>query len=375
MRWLLTATALLPSACSGAAAEPELGRSAARDVAIEAGATISDGLACFTYMAAVCERYATCRHLPQVAQGCLALGAGCRNEFLVEGSTRTAENLLSCSGDYADFDCERLLRGQSPACATQGTLPGGALCQGHMACQSSFCDEDDAGESRCYALAASGGACPSRTLCPPGEGCVGGRCETIEALTLESGNAPQGATFDPCYETSYCQEGLFCLFTESLDEGTCAEPPHAFEPCASDRAFVADAPREVCDLETYCSADSVCETLPTIGEPCAARSDAALRLCRAGTYCNAESGICTEPRVLGASCRQPTAFSSTSGIAIAPECDAAAGLVCVCPTELSCEPGFGQCRRGVWPGEPCELETAHCLYGASCTPAGVCDYP
>lgn len=375
MRWLLTASALLPIACGRAAAEPELGRSAAVDVAIEAGAPVSDGLACFTYMAAVCERYATCRRLPQVAQGCLGLGAGCRDEFLVEGSTRTAENLLSCSEEYADFDCERLLRGQSPACATPGTLPGGAHCQGHMACQSSFCDEDEAGERRCYALAQNGGECPSRTLCPPGQGCEGGRCETIEALSLESGNAPQGATGDPCYETSYCQEGLFCLFSASLDEGTCAEPPQASVPCVSDRPFVADAPRTICDLESYCSEDGMCEALPTIGEPCAVRSDGALPVCRAGSYCEPRSELCEEPRAAGASCRLPTLFSTTSGVPIAPECDAEGGLVCVCPAGSSCEPGFGQCRHGVWPGEPCELETAHCLYGASCLPTGVCDYP
>lgn len=379
---LLIACALF--GCDDAAARDALGRITSDDFAIaEAGAPaqldaavepeVSNGIACFRHLQAICERSAECRRLPAVAEGCLELASDCPATFFVPGSTRTNEGLLSCAPEYADFDCERFLRGESPKCATPGTLPGGAECEGHMACASTYCGEDATGIRTCYSAGESGGVCDERTECPPGEDCSRGRCSPITELTLQSGNAPQSDVGGPCLATSYCMEGLYCAFVDSPSEGACATPPKVGEACASE-SFAAGS-NTVCDAESYCDDTGLCAKLPSLGQACAERPDGKLPVCIHGSYCDATRGLCTGVEALGAKCSLPKARTATSGLPVGAECDFDAGLRCICDSgEARCGVDEGTCRRGRVPGESCDGEFDACLYGSRCS-SGLCDYP
>jgi hypothetical protein len=386
---------VLLSGCTETPSKPPLGVSAVPDRAGEAGlpppprdgaalgdatlaeggAAVTDGVACFRYVAANCEHNALCRRLPRVAEGCLQLARDCPSAFLVEGSSRTRAGLLSCALEYPDFDCARLLRGESPACATPGTLPAGAVCKGHMACISTYCDEGETSQRTCHALAESGESCVGRVQCPPGDACSADRCTPITELTLESGNAPQSGQGEPCRQTSYCQEGLYCLFADSIEIGSCARPPMSGEACVSDRTYAVDAPKTICELASYCASDGICRELPGVGESCAARSDGLLPVCRWGSYCDDASGVCVQTKGALQMCTLPTVFSSLSGVPRAPECDWTLGLRCVCEQQgRGCGPDEGVCLQGVSPGEECGFEATACLYGSVCLD-GICDYP
>jgi hypothetical protein len=238
-----------------------------------------------------------------------------------------------------------------------------------------MCDVDEAGERTCFALAESGAMCAERTMCPPGEQCEDGACAEITTLELDSGNAPQSAVGEPCYETSFCEQGLFCRFASDEAVGECAAPPRAEAPCASDRAYAPNAIATICDWTSYCADDGVCRVLPPVGTECAVRNDGKVPVCNSGGYCDTEQGLCLATKGANEACSLPTAFSTTSGVPLAPECDETQNLRCVCLAEhASCGPGEGVCRQGVRPGGSCAFETAMCLYGSQCL-GGVCDYP
>lgn len=338
----------------------------------DAGHDVSDGIACFTQIRAVCELNARCRRLSAPAEGCLGLARECPTAFFVPGSTRTNAGLMQCAQDYANFECEAFLRGEAPACATAGELGAGQACGGHSACQSLFCEREPAGGTTCHALAEPGGACPERTVCPAGQSCVEGSCEDIGTPTLESGNAPQSPVGGPCYETSYCQEGLYCWFEEPTATGVCRVPPRPPEACATERAYSAiEAHAQVCSPDAYCL-EGYCTPLPAIGEPCATRVDSVPVTCALGGTCDPDSARCVPWRAPGEACTLPRAFSTATGRALGPECDEEVFARCLCDEgQDSCDDPL--CRVALEPGQACDLPYARCLYGSHCLD-GVCDY-
>ncbi len=338
----------------------------------ELGEVPADPLACFTYIEALCERFAECRNLPVVSEGCLASAVGCTG--LEDGATTSTEELLDCASQYSSFECNRILQGRRLRCLSEGTQPAGEPCTTSLSCQSLICDYDPELGRYCAARAEPGGECPLGTSCTFGEQCVDGQCQPIPPPDFTNGNLPLGARGDDCRDPHQCQEGLFCHFAGDMYLGVCERTPRAGEPCGRTRGYDWPVPLPVaCDVDSYC-VDESCAPLPGPSEPCAESAFVDQRPCSWGLYCERAETTCQPWKQPGEACVGSAALSGLTGLPLDPECDPEQGARCSCVDDAeSCVSGERICRIRVKPGEDCDFEFATCTYGTRCVD-GFCNY-
>jgi len=333
---------------------------------------ISAGIACYRYVAAVCERRAACTGR-LVSQDCLANAEYCPELYFLPGSTRTVESLTSCAEIWSTFDCEATLRDELPACATPGTRAAGESCTGSVECASSLCLASDTdAPSTCAALAAPGGACPDGTRCVAGEHCESAICTPNELPVLGDEDVPVGDTGADCLNDRDCRDGLHCLFLpERVGLGRCGEVPGAGSPCAALQGNgVTLAAPSTCDAASYCGQDELCHELPALGEACGeARYNGVLR-CGPDGYCETSDLTCRSRKGLGEPCQ--IGVITAAGRELTPQCDDTGGAGC------NCAVGDEYCAERICsillaPGDACGGEFTICGYGSSCL-EGRCDY-
>lgn len=283
----------------------------------------SDFGACVEYVAARCERIASCGGEAD-EDVCLrqALDA-CPDEVFGVGSSFTKEEAVVCADAWREFGCEELRRFEVPACAeVAGSRTEGEGCFSSAQCEGGCLKEGGSECGVCVPVVEGEEVCrPDASLCPGVATCERSGC--VSAV-------PEVACAGRCAESEVCVE----------------------EECVARSVEGADCLRGLAgpDIVSFCSESDLvcvegkCESrggLPDEGEPCLEQYDGGARLflCRDGLVCDG-TGKCQLPR-LGENC-----------LGSGDDCGAA--MVCVdgrCAERLKyrqegCDDSFTRCEPG-----------------------------
>ena len=331
----------------------------------------SDGLACWEYIKVYCKRRDECRGVEE--RECLGSAAQCPMRYFLEGSTRTPESLRECARSWATFDCDKLIRGWYPPCATPGTRAGGETCRFGSQCASLVCNSGGPKVGTCTRTASPGEACSVEVSCPNGQSCIaGGACGPRPIPEAGTRLGPAGDVGAPCKFLDECKLGGFCQPVDIASViGQCATLPSAGAACGK-KNEAAGYP-QLCDDVSYCGKDLLCHERLSLGSVCVLPGSLASD-CAAGAYCSTASGICEPAKPIGATCDGAVDYLRNLEREVA-ECDASLGAECMCPSGYGvCGAKEGICAIPVEPGEACDFPWSRCVFGSTCV-NGRCDYP
>ncbi len=290
----------------------------------------SDFGACVEFVAARCERVASCGGEAD-EDGCLrtALGA-CPDELFGVGSSFTRAGAVACADEWRAFDCDALRRFEVPPCAeAAGSLTDGEACFSSAQCEGGCLKGGGTECGTCVPVVDDVEECrPDATVCPGLATCERSGCASIVSRV-------------PCEVR--CAGDEVCVEEEcvarSVEGGDCLRGlagPDLFRFCSESDL--------VC-VEGKCASR---DGLPDEGEPCLEQYEGGARLflCRDGLVC--DGGETCQPPRLGEKC-----------LGAGDDCGVA--MVCVdgrCAERLNyrqqgcddtftrCEPGT-ECRDGV----------------------------
>jgi len=314
-RALALALAALASACGNVSPDK------AADGGDAAALTVEEG--CTQEADAICSALSGCATFwVQLFYGdkttCVSrLTFSCKNDQMVNGITRTPDEMAACAQAVKSSSCPDLVASKFPAaCQVKpGTLMNGIGCGSDWQCQSTYCNTNGQTCGACGPRAAAGGTCTTDDGCMTGMVCASGHCVTPGV---------SGASCDPMKQP--CRSDLYCT-----SASTCAPHVGAGASCADSAS--------ACDLfqGVACNPfNHVCETVAVAqGGAACGIVNRTLTLCVALDQCGGatltQPGVCASPAGDGEACGE----SNSGHNCIAPA--TCVNGVCRLPSATNCQ--------------------------------------
>lgn len=245
--------------------------------------------ACEDVVAAQCRVFYTCH--PSIAGQLFGSESDCGEILLdrcvrgasMDGNGVTVDTLKACAIglgqiDCADFDADSFWV-EVPAlaaCYPRGSLGIGEICFNGTQCKSGLCLNGTLGADscgRCVDPAPAGAPCAFTFECAINQVCNLGVCTAASALGEACGVCQlqllcvDGVCVGPPPDGTPCTDLFDCL--GPAPDRYCAADGCASIPLVDEGAACGDDPPVACRAPFGCSlAHSVCERLPSEGEPC-----------------------------------------------------------------------------------------------------------
>jgi hypothetical protein len=273
---------------------------------------------------AVCSALNGCAHfwvqlLYGDQQTCvMRMSLSCMNDQMVNGTTRTPDDMATCAQAVASASCPDLIASKLPsACQIKpGMLMNGIACGSDWQCQSTYCNTNGQACGACGPRAGAGGSCTSDDGCTTGLVCANNTC--VMPGLQGAACAPDK---QPCRSDLYCNGMSVCAPHVGVN-GSCADSSAA---CDITQGLACDTLR----------ANPVCKTVGVAqGGAACGNVNSTLTLCVALDACPGatltQPGVCASPAGDGQACG-----NSNSG----HNCIAPANCVngvCRLPSATSC---------------------------------------